>query len=614
MMSSKLRLVAILVAITALLLAACGPQATEEPTRRPSATPAATEEAATEEATEVVTEAATEEVATEVVTEAATEEATEVVTEEATEVMTEEATEVATELATEAATEEMAVEATEVATEEAVAEVEMVSYVKEAETYTLGFSYPSNYVVTESSTTDLVRLNSGDDALVVVGPNNYAAVLGTQTFENDAAALAHYLDRAGYGVGEAATMDMGLASNMVTLARRNQEGYATLVSVGEGLNAVVIALAPDYETSTVSAVGAAIMGSLSYTVIVPPTEEPTPEPVVEVTPEATEVATEAPAAEVTEVPTEAAATEAPAAETVTYTKEAETYSLSFDYSGAYAVTESSTAAFVRLNSGDDAIVVAGPDNYAAVLGSNTFDDDAAALAYYLDRSGYTVGEANEDGSVAVTLARRNQEGHAMLVSVGEGLNAVVIALAPNFADSTVGADAASIASSLSYTVIVPPTEEPTPEAAVEAPQLTIGGLAIGNSDLSTLANAAVRAGLFGTLNGTDEFTVFAPTNAAFEAALASMNTTLADVVADREHLTSILTYHVVAGKLTSDMLVAGTELTTVNGATLTVEVAEDGTITLVGAGSTATVVTADILASNGVVHVIDTVLVPPAGE
>lgn len=157
-----------------------------------------------------------------------------------------------------------------------------------------------------------------------------------------------------------------------------------------------------------------------------------------------------------------------------------------------------------------------------------------------------------------------------------------------------------------------PTEVPAqPTEEATAPTQTIVGLAIGNSDLSTLAAAVVRAGLVSTLNGEGPYTVFAPTNDAFAAALEALGLTAGELLANRELLSSVLTYHVVEGAITSDALESG-EVTTVNGAVLTVTVNEDGTVSLTdGQGNSANVVLADVLASNGVVHVIDAVLLPP---
>jgi uncharacterized surface protein with fasciclin (FAS1) repeats len=146
------------------------------------------------------------------------------------------------------------------------------------------------------------------------------------------------------------------------------------------------------------------------------------------------------------------------------------------------------------------------------------------------------------------------------------------------------------------------------EEAVEAEGATIVRLASETPELNTLGTLVIRAGLFGALSDTDtELTVFAPTNEAFTAALDELGITVDDLVADRDMLQSILLYHVVEGEVTSDMLEAG-EVTTLNGATVTISL-EDGVMV-----NDATVVMPDVQASNGVVHVIDSVLLPPAGD
>jgi uncharacterized surface protein with fasciclin (FAS1) repeats len=118
--------------------------------------------------------------------------------------------------------------------------------------------------------------------------------------------------------------------------------------------------------------------------------------------------------------------------------------------------------------------------------------------------------------------------------------------------------------------------------------------------------AVTAAGLVDTLNSQGPFTVFAPTNAAFTALPAGTVDTLL-LPENIEQLKAVLTYHVVPGKIMSSAL-AGTTTTTatVNGATVTV----DGTAGVKVNG--ANVVTADIEASNGVIHVIDAVILPPA--
>jgi uncharacterized surface protein with fasciclin (FAS1) repeats len=132
----------------------------------------------------------------------------------------------------------------------------------------------------------------------------------------------------------------------------------------------------------------------------------------------------------------------------------------------------------------------------------------------------------------------------------------------------------------------------------------IVGLAQGTPNLSTLVTAVSTADLVETLQGTGPYTVFAPTDAAFEELGNDQVQSLLEPD-NRDQLQSILTYHVVPGKLTASDLSDGQELETVAGETLTVQI--DGDEVAVG---DATVVEPNVEASNGVVHVIDTVLTP----
>ena len=128
--------------------------------------------------------------------------------------------------------------------------------------------------------------------------------------------------------------------------------------------------------------------------------------------------------------------------------------------------------------------------------------------------------------------------------------------------------------------------------------------AMSVSDLSTLVAAVKAADLVETLSGTGPFTVFAPTNEAFAKIPAE---TLSDLLKpeNKDKLSSILTYHVVASKALSSDLTDGQEIPTVNGATLKVSI-KDGEVMI----NHSKVVTADLLQSNGVVHLIDSVLMP----
>ncbi len=134
---------------------------------------------------------------------------------------------------------------------------------------------------------------------------------------------------------------------------------------------------------------------------------------------------------------------------------------------------------------------------------------------------------------------------------------------------------------------------------------TAATAASNNPVLSTLVAAVQAAGLVDTLNSDGPFTIFAPANPAFDALPEG---TLDAVLADTDLLTSILTLHVVAGEqLSSTDLAELDSVTTVNGADITLEVADDGTLMVNGQAS---VGCADIQTANATVHVIDAVLMP----
>ena len=134
---------------------------------------------------------------------------------------------------------------------------------------------------------------------------------------------------------------------------------------------------------------------------------------------------------------------------------------------------------------------------------------------------------------------------------------------------------------------------------------TVVDIIVNSADHTTLETAVLAAGLAGTLSGTGPFTVFAPTDAAFAALPAGV---LDAVLADPNGLlTQILLYHVVSGTALSTDLTDGMVVATLNGASVTVTIAGSNVII-----NDALVTVADILADNGVVHVINAVLLPPA--
>lgn len=147
------------------------------------------------------------------------------------------------------------------------------------------------------------------------------------------------------------------------------------------------------------------------------------------------------------------------------------------------------------------------------------------------------------------------------------------------------------------------TEDTMAEEAMPVEAGDIVAVASGNPDFSTLVAAIQAAGLVETLQGAGPFTVFAPTNAAFDALPAGLLEKLL-LPENVEALKAILTYHVVAGQVMSTDVTAG-DVASVEGSTIAITT--DGGVKVNGAN----VVAVDVAASNGVIHVIDAVIVPP---
>jgi uncharacterized surface protein with fasciclin (FAS1) repeats len=140
--------------------------------------------------------------------------------------------------------------------------------------------------------------------------------------------------------------------------------------------------------------------------------------------------------------------------------------------------------------------------------------------------------------------------------------------------------------------------------------------AVNSKDHTTLVAAVKAAGLVDTLQGAGPFTVFAPVNAAFEKLLAGTVDTLLKPE-NKDQLVKVLTYHVIAGKVSSSDLVkmikdggGKAELTTVEGGKITASISDGKVILTDEKGATATVTIADVFQSNGVIHVVDSVLLP----
>jgi uncharacterized surface protein with fasciclin (FAS1) repeats len=160
-------------------------------------------------------------------------------------------------------------------------------------------------------------------------------------------------------------------------------------------------------------------------------------------------------------------------------------------------------------------------------------------------------------------------------------------------------------------------EQPVVEEVIEVPATpNIVEVAAGNDAFSTLVTAVTAAGLVETLSGEGPFTVFAPTNDAFaklpEGTVAGLLTP-----ENKDALTSILTYHVVAGKFEAAAVIQAIQdnngnfvVNTVQGGQIALSLNGDSVVLTDAKGNKSTVVIADVAASNGVIHAIDTVVMP----
>jgi uncharacterized surface protein with fasciclin (FAS1) repeats len=145
-------------------------------------------------------------------------------------------------------------------------------------------------------------------------------------------------------------------------------------------------------------------------------------------------------------------------------------------------------------------------------------------------------------------------------------------------------------------------DDPHPNTIVEVAQ--------NDARFSILVEAVTAAGLTSTLQGTGPFTVFAPTNDAFAKLLTELNLTKAQLLADKPLLTTVLTYHVLSGKVLKANVPAGKAITTVQGGFFKVDAVGADLVITDGRNRTSKIILTDIAADNGVIHAIDTVILP----
>ena len=189
-----------------------------------------------------------------------------------------------------------------------------------------------------------------------------------------------------------------------------------------------------------------------------------------------------------------------------------------------------------------------------------------------------------------------------IILLGAAVAVSVLVLGACGSSSKTTASSPTTASSSTTAKMSTASTSPAAQSIVE--------IAAANPDFSTLVTAVKAAGLADTLSGPGPYTVFAPTNEAFAKLPAGTLDTLLQP-ANKQQLTDILTYHVVPGAVMAKDVKAG-PVTTVNGATFTVSTSGSDVIITDGKGNKSKIVKTDIVASNGVIHVIDTVLLPPA--
>ena len=198
-----------------------------------------------------------------------------------------------------------------------------------------------------------------------------------------------------------------------------------------------------------------------------------------------------------------------------------------------------------------------------------------------------------------------------LVALGAIVSLGLVATACGDDDSNATEDTAATAD----TTMTGDTTAAATEDTMAAEAQSIVDIAAGNPDFSVLVELLTTAGLVDTLKGDGPFTVFAPTNAAFEALAKDLGTDIdgfkAQVGADAEALKKVLTTHVYAGKVMAADTAAldGTEIEMLSGEKATVS-SKDGAVSLTIGVSVANVTAADVEASNGVIHIIDKPLLP----
>ena len=261
--------------------------------------------------------------------------------------------------------------------------------------------------------------------------------------------------------------------------------------------------------------------------------------------------------------------------------------------GPFTVFAPTDAAFASLPAGTVDALLADPQG-----------DLTQILLYHVVPGKVLAGDLS-DGLTAATL-----QGEEVTFALGDGAKVNDANIVTTDIETSNGVihviDSVILPPSLAAAAAEAPMEAPM-EAAAEAPTADIVDTAVAAGDFTTLVAAVQAAGLVDALKAEGPFTVFAPTDAAFASLPAgTVDALLADPQGD---LTQILLYHVVPGKVLAADVSDGLEAETLQGSPVQFSV-QDGKVMINGANIVAT----DVLASNGVIHVIDSVILPPAAE
>lgn len=284
----------------------------------------------------------------------------------------------------------------------------------------------------------------------------------------------------------------------------------------------------------------------------------------------------------------------------------------FGYARIYAYHAAPGLGILDVFAGDDLIVteLAYPGTFTDLNGlpnDGAFSVDVPAGTYDI-----VVGLTEDSAVTGIATAEPTTEGDTTdegeETTDGEEAAPAGLVTLPQF----------TLEAGVIYSIaVVGSAEAPTTFVAsmpgIMAPLPSALDVALSSPNYSILA-AAVRAAdpaILAALEGSDALTVFAPTNAAFDAFLNDMAMTPDTLFADTELLNTVLRYHVVAGANDAAAIsgLNGQSLTSLQGEPIAITVTEDGGVVLNGV---ANVITADVATSNGVVHVIDAVLVPPS--